>query len=398
MSGSTRPSMQTVQRRFLLVALVAIIFGCVIGAGLGLYYAWLVDPAVYEAAYPNELDNGYRSHYLAMVIDSYLLNGNVDEAQTRLREFDEATKISTLAKWSANYVAAGRAAEAKAVNDLAAELKQRENWSDKTISAVVGNLASQYQGDSAKSQAITTFANQLGQVPLETEEAAQPEQPAEAAAPAPAPAEEGGGGINWRLVLGCCLGLLVIALVAFVIYRIVSSRQKKPAKPEVVWEGEGPPPLKSWNRTYNFGDDSFDEFFTIETEDGDFLGESGIGILEALPNTSPKQVVSFDVGLFDKTDITTLSRVVMSEYAYNDPTLRSKVEDNPQAEAVMAEPGRTFTLETSALRVEAEITEMAYGGDDKIHFEKLAVKLNVFLREGADLKIGTMDVPDEYKV
>jgi hypothetical protein len=33
--------------------------------------------------------------------------------------------------------------------------------------------------------------------------------------------------------------------------------------------------------------------------------------------------MAFDVGLFDKTDITTLSRVVMSERAYNDQSMRS---------------------------------------------------------------------------
>jgi hypothetical protein len=119
--------------------------------------------------------------------------------------------------------------------------------------------------------------------------------------------------------------------------------------------------------------------------------------MDALPNTSPKQVVSFDVGLFDKTDITTLSRVVMSEYAYNDETYRSKVETNPQAEAVLAEPGKEFSFETSAMRVEARIEEMEYGEGGNVYFEKLKVSMNLFLKEGADLRKGEMDIPVEYQ-
>jgi hypothetical protein len=144
------------------------------------------------------------------------------------------------------------------------------------------------------------------------------------------------------------------------------------------------------------GQDNYDEFFTIETDKGDFLGESGMGIMEAIPGTSPKQVKAFDVGLFDKTDITTLSRVVMTESAYNDPNLRAKIEANPQAEAILAEAGKEFTLETSALRVAAKIEEMEYGPGNEF-FNKLKMSLNVFIKEGADLKIGTMDIPDQYK-
>lgn len=394
--------MQTVQRRFLLVALVAILLGCVLGAALSAVYIRLYPPVFAGGAYPDELADGYQSHYLAMVIDSYILTGNADEAQTRLREFDEATKIRALGRWSANYVAAGRATEAQAVNELAAELKQRENWNDERISEVASQLASEYQEDSAKAQAITTFANQLGQVPLEAEgaepeEAEELEEPDETGVVPPEAIPAEAGGWDWRLIIGCCLSLLVIAILAYVLYRFLSSRQQKPKRPEVVWEGEGPAPLKRWRGTYNLGDDTYDEFFTIETADGDFLGESGVGILEAIPNTSPKQVVAFDVGLFDKTDITTLSRVLMSEHAFHDEALRSKIDSNPQAEAVLAEPGKSFTLETSALRVEATIEDLEYAGDDKVYFEKLTVALDVFLKEGVDLRIGQMDVPDEFK-
>jgi hypothetical protein len=194
----------------------------------------------------------------------------------------------------------------------------------------------------------------------------------------------------------CLIGLIAIAAIIWLLDRIRQRQKKAEKKAAVVWEGEGPPPLKRWAGTYTLGQDNYDEFFTIETDDGAFLGESGMGILETIPGSSPKQVKAFDVGLFDKTDITTLSRVVMSEQAYNDSAMRAKVEANPQAQAILAEPGKEFTLETSAMRVKAKIEEMEYG-PDKAYFNKLKMSLAVFVKEGANLRIGEMDIPDQFK-
>jgi hypothetical protein len=196
--------------------------------------------------------------------------------------------------------------------------------------------------------------------------------------------------INLAMVL---FGVIVLVLVP----RRPADPPVRPRQFQAVWEGEGPSPLKTWTGTYTLGQDSYDEFFTIETREGDFLGESGIGILEAIPGTSPKQVIAFDVGLFDKTDITTLSRVLMSERAYNDESLRAKIDANPQGEAILAEPGKTFTLETSALQVKATIDELVYGKGGNHYFERLTITLNIFLRETTDLRIGSMDVLDAYQ-
>lgn len=172
--------------------------------------------------------------------------------------------------------------------------------------------------------------------------------------------------------------------------------KKKPAQPKVVWQGEGPPPLKQWTGTYTLGQDNYEGFFVIETDDGIFLGEGGMEILKSIPDTEPKQPIAFDVGLFDKTDITTLSRVIMSESAYNDATLRATVEANPNAETILAQPGAQFTLDSTAMRVEAKIDEMEYGDEACTYFKKLTVSLAIFLKEGVDLA-QPMEVPDQFK-
>ncbi len=393
MSESTRPSMQSVQKSLLIGAVAGLILGILVGIVVSVIYVRSYPPVYQGGAYPNELTKAYQTHYLAMVVDSYLVNQDLDTAQKRLKSFDAATKIRVLGERSGAYVAAGRGVEAQLINNLAVTLKGKENWDDAAIKTVVGELTTQFQADPARAQAVSTYSAALlnGQVPVPAAQAAAAGQPT---ATPPTEAAQGGG-ISWVWYLFCCVLLLIVILIVY----ILSRRQlaKRPAKPVIEWEGEGVPPLKVWNGTYTFGQDLYDEFFTLETEDNLFLGEGGMAILDTVPGATPKQVLSFDVGLFDKTDITTRSVILMSEYAYNDPKLRAKADANPQAEPVLVEPGKTFKLESSAMRVEGKIEGLVYGAGGNMYFEKLAVRLNLFVREGADLKRGQMDVPDQYR-
>ncbi|MBN1218788.1 MAG: hypothetical protein JXM69_07665 [Anaerolineae bacterium] len=395
MAGS-RPSMQSVQRSLIIGVVAGLIFGCLFGLGFGLYYAWNLNPTTYAGgSYPAEMAPGYRADYINMVINSYIVNRNAQDAQKRLQTFDAATQIRALGERSVAFAANGQAVEAQATNELVAQLQQAEGWNADTVSAEIGKLATKYQGDAARAQAVASYGAALSvvQQPLPAADTSGQAQPAQ---PPLSPAEEGGG-FSWSWLIYCLLLVVLIVIVVLLIGRWNFARTRKaPARPQVEWVGEGPAPIKQWSGTYTLGQDNYDEFFTIETLEGDFLGESGMGILETIPGSSPKQVVAFDVGLFDKTDITTLSRVLMSEYAFNDPTIRAKVEANPQAEAVLAQPGAEFTLETSALRVVATVDDMEYG-EDNIYFNKLGLTLNVFVKEGVDLRIGTMDVPEQYQ-
>jgi hypothetical protein len=387
--------MEAVQKRFVLVTLVAALVGCVLGLFFGLYYAWQVSPAVYSGgAYPGELTAGYQVQYIASVVDSYIVNRNVEAAQERLKTFSPEQQVEALGQRSADFVANGQAVESELVNELAVNLKSANGWDDKVVEDAIARLSLANQADSARSNAINNYSvSLLNAVPRPVEEGAAP---AQADSPAPA-AETPAQTTNWRWLWFCLLFLILLVVVILLAGRWQLARKKSQARPQVVWEGEGPAPLKVWSGTYTLGQDNYDEFFTIETYDGDFLGESGMGILKAIPGTDPKQVTAFDVGLFDKTDITTLSRVVMSEYAYNnDPELMANINNNPKAEAILAEPGKAFTLETAALRVMAKIDEMEYG-EGNVYFNRLKISLNVFIREGADLKIGKMDIPEEFQ-
>ena len=129
---------------------------------------------------------------------------------------------------------------------------------------------------------------------------------------------------------------------------------------------------------YRFGDDDFDSSFSVETEDGEFLGECGVGISDVLEADDAQHVDAFEIWLFDKGDIRTISKVLVSEYAYQDEALHARL--SAKGELVVAQPGLSITLSTLALQVTAVIMDCGYLPDDSAFnsaFSHLAVKLIV---------------------
>jgi hypothetical protein len=95
----------------------------------------------------------------------------------------------------------------------------------------------------------------------------------------------------------------------------ISMARPIPPAPRVEeWEGVGQPPLGHFFTTYQLGEDTYDESFSIETPMGEFLGECGMGISETIGVGDPDKVTAFEVWLFDKSDIRTVTKVLMSQY------------------------------------------------------------------------------------
>jgi hypothetical protein len=140
---------------------------------------------------------------------------------------------------------------------------------------------------------------------------------------------------------------------------------------------EGDRPVKSFNTPYVLGDDYFDPSFSIEIGT-DFLGECGIGISETLGAGDPKKVTAFEAWLFDKSDIRTVTKVLASEFAFNDADLRSKLE--PKGEVVLMRPGEEVILETSVLRIKARIKELEYAQGASLPPNSFVQKINFELQ------------------
>ena len=109
---------------------------------------------------------------------------------------------------------------------------------------------------------------------------------------------------------------------------------------------------------YRFGDDDFDCSFTIETPSGEFLGECGVGISDVLSAEDGQQVNAFEVWLFDKSDIRTVSKVLVSQHSMTDPDLHARL--SAKGDLVVARQSSEILLETLTLQVSAVIIGFGY--------------------------------------
>jgi hypothetical protein len=251
-------------------------------------------------------------------------------------------------------------------------------WTAEEKEVAVADAIALYEAQTRpdKVQRIKDLAMVLG-IPLPGETAPLPE-------PTPSP------GLIERLRVPCLVFFVVLLLLVlgwiglrFVMKRRATGEEdvtteaiRRVAPPPEEWEGVGQPPLGHFITTYQVGEDTYDESFSIETPMGEFLGECGVGISETIGAGDPDKVTAFEVWLFDKSDIRTVTKVLMSEHAFRDDALRARLAS--KGEAVLARPGAPFVLETSGLQVRVDTTELIYGEGElppRSFFSKLTVEL-----------------------
>ena len=203
--------------------------------------------------------------------------------------------------------------------------------------------------------------------------------------------EEGGSNVLPLLGIMCAVTLLLgAALLAFYLFQ----NRRKNAEPTPVEQAteaarQAEPtdfasmgeetPMAQFMASYRIGDDLFDDSFSVDSPNGEFMGECGVGISETIGVGDPKKVTAFEVWLFDKNDIQTVTKVVMSAHAFNDAAVRQKLE--AKGEPVLAEPGTQAVLETATLRLVARIVDMTYGEGalpEQSFFDGLVLELAVW--------------------
>lgn len=152
-------------------------------------------------------------------------------------------------------------------------------------------------------------------------------------------------------------------------------------------------PIARFHTTYTYGHDAYDDSFSIENSNAEFLGECGVGIAESLGSDSPKKVTALEIWLFDKSDIRTITKVVMSDHAFFDDALKAKLA--PKGEPVLAREMETIVLETASLIINAEITEMQYGSDAQMppqsYFDRITISLSAWAKEGQAAPYTSLD-------
>jgi hypothetical protein len=149
-------------------------------------------------------------------------------------------------------------------------------------------------------------------------------------------------------------------------------------KVDYVARGETPP-VAQYVTTYVIGDDLFDDSFSIDSPSGEFLGECGVGISETIGVGDPKRVTAFEVWMFDKNDIQTVTKVMMSPHAFKDPGFRSKLE--AKGELIAIEPQKQIVLETQTLQMIATVSDMQFGQGtlpDGSYFDRVTLELAIW--------------------
>ena len=141
------------------------------------------------------------------------------------------------------------------------------------------------------------------------------------------------------------------------------------------------PALAQFMTTFRQGDDLYDDSFSIDSVNGEFLGECGVGIAETIGVGDPKKVTALEVWLFDKNDIQTVTKILMSEHASSDSAIRQRLMS--KGDPVKVEPGMTFVMETATLQLEAKVIDMVYARGplpENSNFSRITLEISVWTK------------------
>ena len=114
---------------------------------------------------------------------------------------------------------------------------------------------------------------------------------------------------------------------------------------------------KEFSAVYTQGDEGFDQSFDIEGPDGSYWGECGMTLSETVQG-DPTRATALEVWLFDKSDIRTVTKVLMSDFAYGNQGLREKLSS--RGDALLLAPNLGFVLDAQTLRLMGKIVELEY--------------------------------------
>ncbi len=358
--------------------LTAGIVGLVIGLIIGLpILGWWMWPVKWKDADASYLREDLKKQYLCMVVDSYKVNQSAELARARIDSLGLNINTSpymfdTLQSGGCSY----------------------SSGSPEVVALKSALLSGSTTGSTTTGEGATTS------VPLPTT-AATTSKP------------KNSSGQTLLLSLLCALFLLIGGALVYIF--LIRNRKKgaaaaeEGAVEEEYFEEEQQPvkaasyvppapvkaapaptrtvptkaaassPAAHFMTTYVVGDDLYDDSFSIDDPSGAFLGECGVGISDTIGVGDPKKVTAFEVWLFDKNDIQTVTKVLMSSHAMNDPMIRQRLAS--KGDPVLVEPGQQLLLETATLQLEARVIELVYGQGalpSGSFFERLTLEIAVW--------------------
>lgn len=315
--------------------IVAAALGFIVGLFIGLVVlGWGLWPVQWTNAAPSSLQPDYQNDYLRMAVDSFVRNP---------------------------------------VNDLAI---QRYQALGADGPAVLNRIKTGYPDQNA----FQTFSNVI--------------KATSALTPTPGGGATTGKSNSMTGILIILVAIIVLGILGFAVFKYMiplfkhrTSDSPATQANDITKQSEmtdysasgQEQPISQFMTTYVMGDDLFDDSFSIDSPSGEFLGECGIGISETIGVGEPKKVTAFEVWLFDKNDIQTVTKVLMSSHAFNDIPTFQRLQ--AKGEPFMVDRGKKVTLETAALQLVATVTDMEYGQGalpENSYFERLTLEIAVW--------------------
>jgi len=325
---------------YLKKPVIAAVLAGVGGILLGLIWGWVIQPVQWKDAPPSLLNAASQETYLRMAIDSFGVNGDSQLAIQRYQELGSAGPALLM-----------------------------------TIQTNPGTQ---------NPFTIMSFSNIV-----------QPVSAISTPTPSGTPAAPGTSSrlVSYGIIV---FAILAVAGVGFALFKYLGPKllgrrggeatpaqqahrlNKQTELTDYASRGEEAP-IAQFVTTYVLGDDLFDDSFGIDSPSGEFLGECGVGISETIGVGDPKKVTAFEVWLFDKNDIQTVTKVLMSSHAYNDVATLQRLE--AKGEPILVEAGKQLVLETAALQLMAKVSDVEYGQGalpDSSYFERVTLELAIW--------------------
>lgn len=329
----------TDRNRTYLFIVVAFVVGLLIGWFL---FGWQIAPVEWNDAAMQDLQATDQQMFLATQAEAFALTQDNRKAIERLQTLGTQQEVA----------------------DLAAQVIQQ----------------SEAAGDVVTADRIRAMAAAVG-LTLPATAAAPDAQPTAQPGEQPGEQQEAGGS-NLFTILGLALLVGGIVLAAWLLLRgraapaepdaadfttevLLDEAQpaSRPGRPAAAAAPAAAPAVERGSAGQEFmaafdqGDVSYDQSFDIEGSDGAYWGECGLTMSETVQG-DPERVTALEVWLFDKSDIRTVTKVLMSDYAYGNQALREKLSS--RGDAVLLAPDLGFVLDAQTLRLMGKIVAMEY--------------------------------------
>ncbi|MGD8456817.1 MAG: hypothetical protein PVF83_10555 [Anaerolineales bacterium] len=323
------------------IALIAFIVGTVFG---WMVLGWGLFPIEWQNASYQEVRPDLQIDYLRMVVDSYNLRNDWPLAQQRINALGEDAPILLQALY--------------------------QNPGDELSQATLDLFMQVYGSDGGQTTPVSTGEENTSLSP-----------------------DNGDSKTGSYLLIACvvtfALGGILVAMYFFrggrrrgpvehstAMRAQEMTRQTEQTDYEALGEDR---PVAQYMTTYLIGDDLFDDSFSIDSPSGEFMGECGVGIADTIGVGEPKRVSAFEVWLFDKNDIKTITKVLMSQHIYNDETGLNRLA--AKGEPILVQPNAETVLQTETLEMAVRVVEMEYGSNalpDKSFFERMTLELAIW--------------------